>query len=290
MEIDLLWLILLPILFALGWVTARYDRGQQRREARHVPRDILDAMSALLADNPQRATDSLLAAARSAPDAPDLHRAVGNLYRRRGMTDRAIEVHESALRNPELDPNLRRAMMLDLGRDYLAAGLFDRAEDILVDVVTLSIQGVTDVEHDVAHEAAHDARVLLVRVAERTRDWQRALQWLLDARKSGGWTDDDGFHQLAGHFCCELAETALRAQDNARALEWLTMAQEHPSPGPARRIADIRARMVRNDAATSSEATAPIEPLTCRVCGFRSRQGGWQCPGCHSWDSFGAGS
>ena len=283
MEIDLLWLILLPILFALGWITARYDRGQQRREARHVPRDILDAMSALLADDPQRATDSLLSAARSAPDAPDLHRAVGNLYRRRGMTDRAIEVHETALRNPELDPAGRRAMMLDLGRDYLAAGLFDRAEDMLVDVVTLSLQGGTDAEL----EAAHQARVLLVRIAERTRDWQRALQWLLDARKNGGWPDDDRFHQLAGHFCCELAEMALHAEDNARALEWLTLAEEHPSPGPARRLAGIRARMVRNDVATPSQVTAPAEPRTGRVCGFRSRQGGWQCPGCHAWDSFG---
>ncbi len=283
MEIDLLWLILLPILFVLGWATARYDRGQQRREARHVPRDILDAMSALLADDPRKATESLLAAARSAPDAPDLHRAVGNLYRRRGMTDRAIEVHEAALRNPEIEPAGRRAMLLDLGRDYLAAGLFDRAEDILVDVVTLSMQAGADADQD----AAHEARMLLVRIAERTRDWQRALQWVHEARKSGALPDDSVFHQLAGHFCCELAEAALRAHNNTQALEWLAMAESHPSPGPSRRSNTIRDGMVAGSVDPSAPSTSVGETETCSVCGFRSRQHYWQCPGCHSWDSFG---
>ena len=93
MELDPVWLLLLPVVFALGWATARYDRGQQHREGQHASDEVLAAMSSLLAQDAQAATDRLLSAARADPDAMQLHRAVGNLYRQRGLIDRAIEVH-----------------------------------------------------------------------------------------------------------------------------------------------------------------------------------------------------
>lgn len=294
MEIDLVWLLVLPLLFALGWITARYDWGQQRRESQHVPQDILNGMSAVLSEDFKKATDLLLSAAASAPDSVELHRAVGNLYRKRGLVDRAIEVHERAFQHPNAPAGVRIALMLDLGRDYLAAGLFDRAQAVLEDLLALNVQEL---------HARHDALNLLLAVAERTRDWTMAIARAKALQADGATfratqeatSSTHGYEQLMGHYHCELAQAALARHDAAAAQNFLDAAQAFDAAeGPARRIAMLRQQMAANqNSDTAGMGSAPLatsqgESLACKVCGFRSRQIYWQCPGCHHWDSFGA--
>ena len=317
MELDLAWLLILPVIFGLGWFAARYDRGQQRRESKHVPKDILDGLSHVLAQDLEKATDALLSAARSAPDAPALHRAVGNLYRRRGLTDRAIEVHEIALRNPAVTGDDRVALMMDLGRDYLAAGLFDRAQEVFKQVVSAGSAGdgaasvgghqsaVGGVSTHVT--AANEARLALMNLSQRIRDWRAAICWAHELPEKNP--------QLLGHFHCELAEIALSSGDLDQAEKELAAASEFDAPGPSRRVAHLRQKLTdlrggasasasnsatssssavaasasgASSSASSSPAAATVPPSmnACRVCGFRSRQTYWQCPGCHQWDSF----
>ncbi len=270
MELDLAWLLVLPVIFGLGWFAARYDRGQQRRESKHVPKDILDGLSHVLAQDLEKATEALLSAARSAPDAPALHRAVGNLYRRRGLTDRAIEVHEVALRNPAVTGDDRVALMMDLGRDYLAAGLFDRAQEVFKQVVT---------DASTRSAAANDARLALMNLSQRIRDWRAAICWAHELPEKNP--------QLLGHFHCELVEIALSSGDFDQAEKELAAASEFDAPGPKRRVAHLRQKLADLRAgASGAGATTPPSTNACRVCGFRSRQTYWQCPGCHQWDSF----
>ncbi|MBU6217741.1 MAG: hypothetical protein KGP37_01560 [Betaproteobacteria bacterium] len=278
MEIDLVWLLVLPLLFALGWMTARYDRGQQRREVRHVPQDILQGLSATLSDDFQSATDHLLCAARSAPDSTELHRAVGNLYRKRGLIDRAIEVHESAIQHPEMRDQDRTGLMLDLGRDYLAAGLFDRAELVLQELVG---------DDSVSDANKNAARLLLMNIAQRARDWSQAIGWAQAIYEHQGSFGAHDYAQLMGHFYCEVAVSAIKSNraDDARIA--LSQAETFASPGPWKRVALIREQM--NYAQTNNAQPADTQHLTaCKVCGFRSQQTYWQCPGCHHWDSFAA--
>ncbi|MFN5491304.1 MAG: hypothetical protein ACK485_01985 [Burkholderiales bacterium] len=278
MEIDLVWLLVLPLLFALGWMTARYDRGQQRREVRHVPQDILQGLSATLSDDFQSATDHLLCAARSAPDSTELHRAVGNLYRKRGLIDRAIEVHESAIQHPEMRDQDCTGLMLDLGRDYLAAGLFDRAELVLQELVG---------DGSVSDTNKNAARLLLMNIAQRTRDWSQAIGWAQSIYEHQGTFGAHDYAQLMGHFYCEVAVSAIKSNraDDARIA--LSQAEKFASPGPWKRVALIREQM--NYAQANNAQAADTQHLTaCKVCGFRSQQTYWQCPGCHHWDSFAA--
>jgi len=276
-EIDLVWLLLLPVIFALGWMTARYDWGQQRRESRHVPTDILQGISFLLAGEAERATDSLLSAARSSPDDTALHQAVGNLYRQRGLIDRAIEVHEAALQHPGLDAPVRCGLMLDLSRDYLAAGLLDRAEDVLIDLLNHASD---------QNDLANTARLLLMKVAHRTRDWARAIFWAEEARQHEANFRGMQYEQLMGHFYCERVEQALSENDSIAAAQALTMAQTFDAPGPTERAAFLRSRMAGSVRDPDALPTAPSGVFACTTCGFRSKIRQWGCPGCHEWDSF----
>jgi len=294
MEIDLAWLLVLPFLFALGWVTARYDRGQHGREIRHVPKDILNGLSAVLTNDLGRATESLLSAARSAPDAIELHRAVGNLYRKRGLIDRAIEVHEAALQQPVMTDDDRLALLLDLGRDYLAAGLFDRAAAVLESLIqsvdalsadALETQALVVADPNAGHAGfANQARALLMEIADRTRDWSSAIRWAQEMQQHRASFQGHSFAQLMGHFHCELAMDALARDQREEARLALIQAEGFDAPGPKARIAVIRAQM--GDVVAAVTSTTGSSAQACKVCGFRSQQQLWQCPGCHSWDQF----
>ena len=271
MELDPVWLLVLPLVFALGWITARYDRGQQRSEGRHASSEVLSAMSALMANDAQAATDKLLSAARSDPDASELHRAVGNLYRKRGLVDRAIEVHEAALRAPAIAPADRQELIIDLARDYLAAGLFDRAEGILQELLA----------QESPNSAAAQARNLLLELSQLTRNWTAAIRWAKEIQSHGGSFGSHSADQLLGHFQCELAAAAFSQGDQSKALAAITEAERYLAPGPLARIKELRAQLIGGQ--TKSEL---VQASACRVCGFRTKQQLWQCPGCHHWDSF----
>jgi lipopolysaccharide biosynthesis regulator YciM len=271
-ELDPVWLLLLPVVFALGWATARYDRGQQRREGRHASDEVLAAMSSLIAQDRQGAIDRLLSAARTDPDAMQLHRAVGNLYRQQGLIDRAIEVHEAALRHPDVGLNDRLDLMADLGRDYQAAGLFDRAEAVLEELLA----------HAVGQPIADQARAMLLHIAQTQRDWEQAIYWATQVRAHGGSIDGHTIDQLLGHFYCELAVLAISRSDTSAALAALAQAEQFSAAGPLRRIALLRAQLVGG----GQLAPQAAQPSACQHCGFRTQQSLWQCPGCHHWDSF----
>lgn len=294
MEINLAWLLVLPVFFALGWIAARFDRGQHWKETQHISRDTLAAMSSLLAGNLEKATDALLTAARSAPDATELHQAVGNLYRKRGMTDRAIEVHEAALRHPNIEPTERLTLMLDLARDYVAAGLFDRAETALMALIKAAELAE---KTEALLGLANDARLMLMENAQRIRDWNGALHWAKEARKHDARFRYERFEQLTGHFHCELALDALKERKTSDADRYLELAAASGAAGPNARASAIRAQVAGSNNSSDPSGAAGRGPLgaadgtaadesACRVCGFRSRQTYWQCPGCHHWDSF----
>lgn len=163
--VDPLWLLALPILFGLGWFTARLDQRQSERSIDPTQDQLIQALLALVDQQPRAAVDALLAAVREQPDALELQQAVGSLFRRVGEPDRAIEVHLSLLGRPKLPAALREACLLELARDYMDAGIMDRAQDSL-EMLSASPR----------HAAI--ALTLLVDLMQRQRRWDDALSAL----------------------------------------------------------------------------------------------------------------
>ena len=95
-------------------------------------------------------------------DTIETHFALGSLYRRRGEVERAIRIHQNLLARAELPSEHREQALLALARDYLRAGVLDRAERLL--------QQVSEVPR--LRASALDA---LRGVYERQHDWQQAL-------------------------------------------------------------------------------------------------------------------
>jgi lipopolysaccharide biosynthesis regulator YciM len=224
MEFELWWLTVIPLFFGLGWLAARIDARHLIRQSSKLPDAYFRGLNFLLNEQPDKAIDAFVDVVRLDPETVELHFALGNLFRRRGETDRAIRVHQSLAGRSDLSPAQREHALFELGQDFLRAGLLDRAED------AFNRLEATD------HAAA--ALRHRLELAQMVRDWPRAIdiaQGLRDDAAAPG-IDRGG---LLAHFHCELAQKALAGQGSpddrrAQALRELQHALDaapaHPRP------------------------------------------------------------
>lgn len=204
-EIQLWWLLVLPLFFILGWIAARIDIKHLVSESRALPRSYFKGLNFLLNEQPDKAIEAFLEAARVDPETVELHFALGNLFRRRGETDRAIRVHQNLIERDgsspgQLNDEQRLHALSELGQDYLKAGLLDRAEDIF-----LKLRGTLRDE---------EALRFLLEIYQQEKEWQRAIEIARCLPEHAGHL----MQKEIANFHCELAASALLHgdQDEAR--------------------------------------------------------------------------
>src|SRR6059036_3187792 len=102
MEIELWWLLVLPIFFGMGWLAARIDIKHLLKESRALPLSYFKGLNFLLNEQPDKAIEAFIEVVKVEPQTVELHFALGSLFRRRGETERAIRMHRSLLERPDL--------------------------------------------------------------------------------------------------------------------------------------------------------------------------------------------
>lgn len=206
MEFELWWLLGIPVFFGLGWLAARVDINQLVSESRALPRGYFKGLNFLLNEQPDKAIDAFIEIVILDPETVDLHFALGNLFRRRGETERAIRVHQNLLARPDLPAEQRTQAQFELGEDYLKAGLLDRAEEnfnLLID----------------SPYGAQAGRALL-EIYQREKEWTRAIEAAQSLQQSGA----GGRQREIAQFYCELAQDELVRNQADAALKLLEQA------------------------------------------------------------------
>jgi len=191
MELELWWLLGIPVLFGLGWLAARVDIHQLVAESRTLPRGYFKGLNLLLNDQPDKAIDAFIEIVRLDPESADMHFALGNLFRRRGETERAIRVHQNLLARPDLPQEQKEHAEYELGIDYLKAGLLDRAEETFNRLIN--------------GQYGAQARRQLLEIFQREKEWPRAIEAALGLQESGAGSRQKEIAQ----FYCEMAQDAL---------------------------------------------------------------------------------
>ena len=200
MDLDLWWLLVIPVAFAFGWVAARYDLKALLSESANLPRSYFRGLNFLLNEQPDQAIDAFIEVVKLDPETIELHFALGNLFRRRGETDRAIRVHQNLLSRADLPVNERDHALYELGQDFLKAGLLDRAEETFK-----SLQ---------SGDYALGAQRSLLTIYQIEKDWIKSIDTARRLETMGAASLD----KEIGHFHCELAQEALQQKkpDEAR--------------------------------------------------------------------------
>ncbi len=188
MDLDLSWaLVGLPLAFVLGWLASRLDLRQLRIENRTQPKAYFKGLNHLLNEQQDQAIDAFIEAVQQDPDTSELHFALGNLFRRRGEFERAVRVHEHLLARADLSQDDRQRARHALALDFLKAGLLDRAEDNLQELLGSPLE--------------NQALLALLTIHERSRDWAKASAVAERLSRRG----EALFENRQAHYLCEQA-------------------------------------------------------------------------------------
>ena len=191
-EIELWYLLALPLLFGAGWLARGFESRAQASDQAGLPRSYFRGLNLLLNDQHDKAIDAFIEVVKLDPETIELHHALGNLFRRRGEFDRAVRIHTHLLNRADLPANSRAQALVELGQDYLKGGLLDRAEDAF-----------TRLLEDTHHR--FDALRALLRIYQMEREWLKAVDCARLLEREAGES-----HGVAiSHFFCELAAGAL---------------------------------------------------------------------------------
>ena len=231
MELDggsllLALLVALPVAFMLGWAASRFDLRQWKRADREAPKAYFKGLNLLLNEQTDKAIDAFIEAVQHDPDTSELHFALGNLFRRRGEFERAVRVHQHLLQRADLPAADRERAQHALAQDFMKAGLFDRAEDAF-----RALEG-TPFETE--------ARLALLSLAERSRDWRAAIAVARRLEQAG----TGSFATRLAHYQCELAQEADDKGDPTQAAALLDQARA-AAPGAARPWVQRAQRLAR---------------------------------------------
>jgi lipopolysaccharide biosynthesis regulator YciM len=211
-QIETAWLLLLPVMFGIGWLASRWDlrleNRMDERERMRQQRSTFKGLSLLLNEQPDQAIETLVKIAQLDPETIELHFSLGNLFRRRGETERAIRVHQHLANRDDLKPRDRDHAAYELGRDFLRAGLLDRAE------ASLNRVG--------PGKFAAPAKESLLEMYQIERDWKKAITAAIQLEALQGKSHQTEIAQ----FHCELGQEALYAEDLSGAEQSIKQALE----------------------------------------------------------------
>jgi lipopolysaccharide biosynthesis regulator YciM len=209
LNLNVLWLLITPIFFTLGWIAGRIDMKTVINQAKQMPKKLYQAIDFLIEHKTGIASDNLKDIILKEPQLTELQLSLGKLYRSRGENDIAIKTHTKLLNSQFLlNPEERENVILELAKDFHNAGLIDRAENLLTKLID-------------SERYSNKAQELLLNIYQQDKNWLDAISMANKLTSS-----DYSFHTEVAQFNCELALDAMIKSNLDSAKSYLKKALE----------------------------------------------------------------
>ena len=199
MEFETWWLVLIPLIFSLGWMAARLEKRSDASVRGQLPASYFKGVNFLLSEQPDKAIDAFLEVAAIDTHTVELHFALANLFRKKGEIDRAIRVHQFLTTREQITSSDREKATYELGVDFLRAGILDRAEQAFHSLSN-------------SHMKAEASRQLL-ELYELEKAWDKAIAQADQLREYGAEVPAGDI----AHFYCEMAAQFIESAELDRA-------------------------------------------------------------------------
>ena len=190
-----------------------YHYGYQAKAKKyknHRPsQEYLRGIQYLINDEPDKAVDLFIEFLEATDDTVETHFALGSLFRRRGEVNRSIRVHQSLVDQANLPDHYKEQATLELAKDYLSAGVLDRAEKIFLERVAYGSKDINNYRH-------------LLHIYQREKDWERCLK-MIEGSKIPATKEDK---TARAHFYCEWVLQNLHTQSKEHLYSALKKAKQ----------------------------------------------------------------
>ena len=188
--------LLFVLALAVGFWQGRRSSAVRYTDtnASAIDKHYFKGLNHLLNEQPDAAIETFIEALEVNSETLETHLALGNLLRRRGETDRAIRIHQNLLARPSLPIQQSHQVQYELAIDFIKAGLFDRAEGLLKELV--------------ATDGNYRSQGLqrLLEIYRDEKEWEQGLAIISELSGSRFSKNYDRWADIKAHFHCELAE------------------------------------------------------------------------------------
>lgn len=208
MEFELWMLLVFPLFFAMGWLTARMDLKELLSESSLLPRSYFQGLNFLLNEQQDKAIEAFIEVVQVDPQTIELHFALGSLFRRRGEIDRALRMHLNLVERADLEGDKKQQALFELAQDYLRAGILDRAEQTFQQLLNSPY--------------AKESVEFLLEIYQKEKDWLKAIDM---SRRLVDLTGQSHSKETSA-FYCELAAYELSCKQKDAATVHLEQALE----------------------------------------------------------------
>lgn len=200
---DIGLLLLLFVAIAIGFfIGRRSGTANSKINYPSLQPHYLQGLNYLLNERQDAAIDTFIDALDVNSETLETHLALGNLLRKRGEVDRAIKIHQNLLARPGLGEDQSEQVQLELARDFIKAGLFDRAELLLEELIESNQQAMR-----------YQCLQHLIEIYRDEKDWLKGIGAInqISGRRFSRIKED--WRLIQSHFYCELAEDAIQRND-----------------------------------------------------------------------------
>lgn len=198
--------LLLVVAIGCGWLLGRF---QGRRSAsQKMGRYTLPSIDFLLAENNDGALDRLLDVEEISDEAVELYLNLGRIFRDKGQTEKSIQLHQNLFARSDLSEKSQLDVELELATDFLKAGLLDRAERLLIDLI-----------EEQGHTRKQASR-LLVQLYEEEREWLS----ILSLYKKSSLPDLPDIASRIAQAACEYADEVFSKGNYLESHQYLKLA------------------------------------------------------------------
>ena len=207
---SILYLSSIFLLFALmGYLYIKFFDSEDNNKK--INPDYLTGLKYLLNEESDKAINLFSNIIEIDDDTIQTHLALGVLFRRQGKIDKAIKLHENIISKPDLEENYYFQTLNELGENYYAAGIYDKAEEIFLKLKEVEAHKISSLEK-------------LIKIYEYLSQWEQALKNLEELSKV-----DNGNNLInsTSHYYCQLSQDLIDNNNLNKAADYLRKAREN---------------------------------------------------------------
>ena len=207
---SILYLSSIFLLFALmGYLYIKFFDSEDNDKK--INPDYLTGLKYLLNEESDKAINLFSNIIEIDDDTIQTHLALGVLFRRQGKIDKAIKLHENIISKPDLEENYYFQTLSELGENYYAAGIYDKAEEIFLKLKEVKAHKISSLEK-------------LIKIYEYLSQWEQALKNLEELSIVD---NENNLINSTSHYYCQLSQDSIDNNNLDKAESYLKKAREN---------------------------------------------------------------
>ena len=207
---SILYLSSIFLLFALmGYLYIKFFDSEN--DDKKINPDYLTGLKYLLNEESDKAINLFSNIIEIDDDTIQTHLALGVLFRRQGKIDKAIKLHENIISKPDLEENYYFQTLSELGENYYAAGIYDKAEEIFLKLKEVKTHKISSLEK-------------LIKIYEYLSQWEQALKNLEELSIVD---NENNLVNSTSHYYCQLSQDSIDDNNLDKAEAYLKKAREN---------------------------------------------------------------